>query len=149
MTGKDGRHQAIRQLLERGGVPGQSELLKELRKQRIRVDQSTLSRDLRELGVRKVDGVYVVVEPHEETPPPPDHSQAVRGFRTCGPHLIVLRTAVGQAQPVGVFLDAQRDCGLAGTIAGDDTIFVATTSRMTQTVALRWFRKWFGESNEW
>lgn len=148
MADKHARHEAIRQLLERGGIPGQGELLRALRKQRIRVDQSTLSRDLRELGVRKSDGVYVLVGPPVETSTQADYSQAVRSYRTCGPHLIVLRTAVGQAQPVGVFLDAQQDCGLAGTIAGDDTIFVATTSRTTQTVAMRWFRKWFGGSNE-
>ena len=145
MADKLDRQEAIRRLVQRGGIPGQNELLKALRKQRIRVDQSTLSRDLRELGVRKSDGQYVLVEPSAETVGQPDYSQAVRSFRACGPHLIVLRTAIGQAQPLGVFLDSQQDCGLAGTIAGDDTIFVATTSRRTQTVVLRWFSKWFGK----
>ena len=147
MAGKHDRQEAIRRLVQRGGIPGQSELLKGLRKQRIRVDQSTLSRDLQELGVRKSAGEYVLADPPVENVGQPDYSQIVRSFRACGPHLIVLRTAIGQAPPLGVFLDSQRDCGLAGTIAGDDTIFVATTSRRTQTVVLRWFGKWFGERN--
>jgi transcriptional regulator of arginine metabolism len=151
MADKHRRHEAIRRLVQSSGIPGQNELLKELRKLRMRVDQSTLSRDLQELGVRKSDGVYALNGWHgsdEAAVERPDHTLAVRSFRTCGPHLIVLRTSAGQAQPIGVFLDGQQDCGLAGTIAGDDTLFVATTSRRTQTVALRWFRKWFGEANE-
>jgi transcriptional regulator of arginine metabolism len=73
---------------------------------------------------------------------------AVCGFVSCGPNLIVVRTIVGQAQPVALFLDAQQDSSIVATLAGDDTIFVATKNQKTHAVALRRLEAWFGDKRE-
>jgi transcriptional regulator of arginine metabolism len=113
------------------------------------VNQSTLSRDLTELGIRKSGGRYVVSSGGgEQAGNRVDYSSVVRRFTTCGPHLILISTAVGQAQPVAVAIDEEHDSAIAGTLAGDDTIFIATGSARAQTVALRRLKKWFGDKYE-
>lgn len=77
-----------------------------------------------------------------------DYTSVVRRVESCGPHLIVVRTAVGQAQPVAIAIDAADEASIAGTVAGDDTILVATRNRRSQVVALRRFEQWFGGNRE-
>jgi transcriptional regulator of arginine metabolism len=142
------RQQAILGLLEKHTIGTQEALHRALRKVGVEVDQSTLSRDLRELGVKKVDGRYV------QPPPPADRAAAsglggvVRTVTPCGPHLVVLKTVVGQAQPVALAIDARRDAAIVATLAGDDTVFIATRNRKAQAVALRRLHQWFGEHVE-
>ena len=62
MNTKQDRQTTIRQLVENGRVATQQDLLRALRKRRMPVDQSTLSRDLAELGVHKAGGRYVAAE---------------------------------------------------------------------------------------
>ncbi len=138
----------IRSLLKARAVTTQQEVLKALKRRGQSVDQSTLSRDLTELGVRKIAGRYTL--PADEEPPPPkvDYGGVVLGFLPFGPHTIVLRTTVGQAQPVALAIDAKADPSIVATLAGDDTVFVATKNRKTQTVALRRLATWFGDKHE-
>jgi len=146
---REKRQQRIRALVQSSVIGTQQEMLRALENGDIRVDQSTLSRDLAELGVRKVGGRYVLSNGQGETAPPQvDYSGAVLGFVPCGPNLIVVRTAVGQAQPVALAIDAAADPAIAGTLAGDDTIFLATRNSRSQTVALRRLASWFGEKRE-
>ncbi|UCD74472.1 MAG: hypothetical protein JSV91_11870 [Phycisphaerales bacterium] len=145
------RHQrqlAIRKILSDGPVATQSQLLTALAKRGIRADQSTLSRDLRELEVRKAGGRYVLPAEEAAAVSEVDYSAAVVSFVPCGPHLIVMRTAVGQAQPIALAIDGKVDSSIAGTLAGDDTVFLATKTRKTQTVALRRLENWFGDKRE-
>lgn len=145
---KDARQAAILQLAQSETVHTQADMLKGLRAKRFRVDQSTLSRDLRELNVRKVAGKYVVTESKPAPPDTLDLSAAVSEFTTCGPHLIVVRTGIGQAQPVSIRIDGEQEPAITATLAGDDTIFVATKNRRSQTVALRRLKQWFGDKHE-
>jgi transcriptional regulator of arginine metabolism len=142
------RHQAIRDLVDAGGVESQAQLRKGLQSRRLDVDQSTLSRDLAELDIRKIGGEYQV-NGHAQFPAtdgmPIDYSRVVRRIVTCGPNMIVLHTDTGQAQPVAIAIDEAADPAIAGTIAGDDTIFVATRGARQQTVALRRLQTWFGD----
>jgi transcriptional regulator of arginine metabolism len=146
---REARQNVIRDLLAAQAIGTQQELRAALRKMGQNVDQSTLSRDLAELGVRKHNGRYELA-PATNGPSPPalDLSGAVLGFVPCGPHLIVIRTALGQAQPVGVAIDQKQDPALVATLAGDDTLFVATRSRKTQAVALRRLAAWCGDTRE-
>jgi transcriptional regulator of arginine metabolism len=112
------------------------------------VDQSTLSRDLAELGIRKVGGRYAVAIAARVEANGIDYASVVRDFVPCGPNLIVISTQVGQAQPVAVTIDEAGDPSIVGTVAGDDTIFVATKTRKTQAVALRRLEQWFGAHRE-
>ena len=143
------REQTIRSILQRRTIATQKELRAALRKLGLRVDQSTLSRDLAELGARKVSGRYRMLNGDGRGLPPPfDYAAAVRGFAACGPHLLVVRTTIGQAQPVALAIDAKGDPAIVATLAGDDTIFVATRNRKTQAVAFRRLESWFGEQRE-
>ncbi len=145
---KQERHQAIAGLVQDRSVTTQADLAKALRRLGVMVNQATLSRDLDELGIRKSGGRYVTTAGDQASVAEVDLSPAVHGFVSCGPHLIVLRTAVGQAQPVAVVIDSAGESAIVGTVAGDDTIFVATRNRRTQTVALRRLQKWFGDKHE-
>lgn len=142
------RQKTIRSLLRKNVIQTQRALLDLLSNRGLRVDQSTLSRDLNELGVRKSGGRYVLPPAEGPGRPEVDYRAAVLGFLSCGPHLIVLRTAIGQAQPVAVAIDAAADPSLVATLAGDDTVFVATKNRKTQLVALRRLETWFGDKRE-
>jgi transcriptional regulator of arginine metabolism len=148
MVRKDERQAAIVELVKEGSVPTQALLRKALRARRIAVDQSTLSRDLVELNVRKHGGKYILNGGPRPQPTVPDYASTVLRFTTCGPHLIVIRTGVGQAQPVAVRIEATGESSITATLAGDDTIFVATKSRRAQVVALRRLTQWFGEKHE-
>ncbi|MBU0617328.1 MAG: arginine repressor [Planctomycetes bacterium] len=142
---REARQDAIRRCLKAGVVATQQELLDKLKAKGIRIDQSTLSRDLAELGARKSGGRYVLAETRESGPTQVDYGAAVRSFQPCGPHLIVIRTDVGQAQPVALMIDLANETSVVATLAGDDTIFVATKSSKTQAVALRRLETWFGD----
>jgi len=143
------RTDAIRAILERRAIATQETLRGLLRRRGMRVDQSTLSRDLAELGARKVGGRYRLLNGDGRVPAPlVDYAAAVRGFVPCGPHLIVVRTVIGQAQPVALAIDSKDDPSVLATLAGDDTVFVATRNRKTQAVALRRLTTWFGDQRE-
>lgn len=148
MTRKDDRQAAVLTLVRRGRTRTQAQMLKALRARRIAVDQSTLSRDLTELGVRKAGGYYVPTEPDRRTRGSIDYASAVIAFTTCGPYMIAVRTGTGQAQPVALMIEHAREPAVAATLAGDDTIFLATKGRRAQTVVLRRLKNWFGDKHE-
>lgn len=151
MPDKDRRQRLLQEAVGRGRIRTQADLLKRLRSWKIQADQSTLSRDLEELGIRKSGGAYVLPAGEAAAPNPPtpgDHAAGVRVFTTCGPHLIVVHTVIGQAQAVAVAIDTAADSSIAGTLAGDDTVFIATKTRRGQVVALRRLQQWFGDKHE-
>lgn len=148
---KDKRQETIARIVRARPVATQFELLEVLNRRGVAVNQATLSRDLAEVGIRKAGGRYVAPEPPEgASAGAGDNPLAagVRRFTCCGPHLIVIRTDVGQAQAVAVAIDRAEEPAFTGTLAGDDTIFVATRNRRTQTVAVRRLRQWFGDKYE-
>ena len=148
MATKQSRQLAIRRITRSRAVGTQTQLLTALRTSGVIVNQATLSRDLVELGIRKSRGRYVLTLRRRQERQAVNLSAVVRGFTTCGPHMVVIHTAVGQAQAVAVAIDGANDASVVSTLAGDDTIFVATKSRRTQTVALRRLEQWFGDKHE-
>lgn len=110
--------QAILHLLERHELTDQEGLQRALARQGHDVTQSTLSRHLKKLHVQKVDGVYRRVEA-------PRPALPTFALSPVPPNLLVLRTEPGFANALAVKLDHAVIPGLAGTIAGDDTIFLA------------------------
>ena len=104
-----------------------------LRKHGHAATQSSVSRDLRELGVAKQGDRYVLPEPGTRVTN--DFSslrQFVSAVHTAGANLTVLRTTVGSAQSVAVAIDTARWPEVIGTISGDDTIFIATAGAHEQ-----------------
>lgn len=122
------RRTAILRIIRESTVRNQEELVKVLRKHGFDATQSSVSRDLRELGVAKAGDHYIV--PAAAEPPEGDAFAAVANFvievRTAGPSLTVVKTTTGTAQSVAVAIDRSHWPEVVGTISGDDTIFIAT-----------------------
>ena len=112
---------AILKLAEEREITDQSEFLALLRPAGHEVTQPTLSRHLRKLGLQKVAGRYQRVEQ------PPAEMPAFE-MKQVPPNILVIRTRPGFAQPLAVKLDQRRIEGVAGTLAGDDTVFIAVAS---------------------
>lgn len=126
--GKD-RLKALQQLLNDGGMSTQEELREKLEKQNFDVTQSTVSRDLRKLGaVRAVDTegrtVYRLADEFEAPFSSTGLGELVREVTSNGA-MIIIHTAVGSASLIARHLDNFNPGGILGTIAGDDTVFVA------------------------
>ena len=128
------RRGAIVRLLRAGPVRRQADLVRLLKKEGYDATQSSISRDLRDLGVLKASGRYVLA-PDEVTRANGDFgtlAQFVRQLRRAGPAITVLRTTIGAAQSVAVAIDRAEWPEVAGTLSGDDTIFIATASARAQ-----------------
>src|SRR5829696_3569155 len=111
-----GTHEDLRALLERTGVPA---------------TQSSVSRDLEELGVVKQHGHYTL---------PRANGNSARGLLSldhAGDSLIVARTFPGLASAVAVEIDAAAISEVVGTIAGEDTIFIAVRDAKAQRSAVK------------
>jgi transcriptional regulator of arginine metabolism len=122
------RRRAIARLLDEHAVNRQSELVEMLRAEGFPATQSSVSRDLRDLGAAKLKNGYSLPKAAEvgNAVDLHDVSELVRDIRPAGPNLLVIATAVGAAQRVAVTLDRIGWPEIVGTMAGDDTIFVAT-----------------------
>jgi transcriptional regulator of arginine metabolism len=128
------RQGAIMRILRDGLVRRQEDLVRLLKKEGHEVTQSSISRDLRDLGVLKAGGRYVL-PPDEVTRTNGDFgalAQFVRGLKRAGPSITILRTTIGAAQSVAVAIDKAEWPEVAGTISGDDTIFIATANAREQ-----------------
>jgi transcriptional regulator of arginine metabolism len=139
------RRGAIVRILKDGLVRKQADLVRLLKKEGHAVTQSSVSRDLRDLGVIKASGRYALA-PDEVTRANGDFgtlAQFVRGLKSAGPSLTVLRTTIGAAQSVAVAIDKAQWPEVAGTISGDDTIFIATASLRAQQELLARLRTLF------
>ncbi len=139
------RRSAITRLLRGGGVRKQADLVRLLRSQGHAVTQSSVSRDLREIGVLKAADGYVL--PAGEARPASGDFAALAGFvrslRVAGPALTVLRTNIGAAQSVALAIDQANWPEVVGTISGDDTIFIATANARDQAALARRLRSLF------
>ena len=103
-----------------------------LSEQGISVTQASVSRDLEDLGIVKVHGAYAL--------PQPDARQYALGLLSvdaAGDNLIVAKFPSGLASAAAVRIDAARIPDIVGTLAGDDTIFVAVKDKKAQKAAIR------------
>jgi transcriptional regulator of arginine metabolism len=127
------RRTTLAKIIREQTVGRQNELVALLRKMGHVATQSSVSRDLRELGVAKLGDRYVL--PDFAPEPKNDFStlkQFVSARSTAGTNLTVLKTTVGSAQSVAVAIDTARWPEVVGTISGDDTIFIATAGALEQ-----------------
>lgn len=129
------RLEVLQQLLREGSASTQDELCKALKQKKFHVTQSTISRDLRRIGAMKTlnsDGETVYALPGSATtlPLPVSHSlgHLILDIQS-NESMIVIHTSPGSASLVARHLDSMRSyLGTLGTIAGDDTIFIAPVS---------------------
>jgi transcriptional regulator of arginine metabolism len=131
---KKKRMEAIGDLIaEKKSITAQSELVELLAAMGIKATQSSISRDLQDLGVKRVKGRYVL-KPWREVGAADFEGVLgfVQGIRMMGPHLSVMATSPNTAKLVAEALTATEWPELGGVLAGDDTIFIATDSKEHQ-----------------
>ena len=130
---RDQRQREILAILRSRGAASQTELITALAERGIQATQSSVSRDLRDLGIARVGGRYIpLVEGDEEETGLPDVVRFIHGLKPAGAHLTVVFTATGAAQSVALAIDRAAWPEVVGTMAGDDTIFVATAGALDQ-----------------
>jgi transcriptional regulator of arginine metabolism len=122
----------LRKLLSQKSLSTQEDLREKLSEQGHRVTQSTISRDLRKLGTIKVtvgngQTGYRLSEDGPHLSKASSLAELVIDIKTNGT-MIVLHTTPGSASLIARHLDRLRPGGILGTLAGDDTIFIALAS---------------------
>jgi transcriptional regulator of arginine metabolism len=121
MSTKRLRQNTILQIVDAMEIESQERLADELQNRGIRVSQSTLSRDIQDLGLAKAGSIYINGSGDVQKSSEHTLRVALREFVTgldAVEYFLVLKTTVGSAGPVSQ----------AGTIAGDDTILVLCRS---------------------
>lgn len=130
---KEKRQKMICSLIRKHNIETQSQLADLLGKSGFTVTQTTVSRDIKELKLIKVladDGIsykYTLSEQNiinEKKYTEIFEKQVLRAF--CSDTMVVVRTHSGAAALVGQAVDALDDDAVLGTIAGYDTVFIAT-----------------------
>lgn len=125
------RQRRIVQLIRQQPVTSQNQLVKLLRSAGYPATQATVSRDLDELGAVKVrrEGKVAYALPPENIQAPLGDAlrrvlaESVLDIESSG-NLLVVKTPPGQAAMVGLAIDRSEIQGVAGTVAGDDTLVV-------------------------
>ena len=132
------RQNAILELVQRKPVASQEDLQRALGPLGFKVGQATLSRDIHELGLVKTGNGYVpplTPSPGAE-PGYPSAPRLVREFVLDvrpAQNLLVVKTAVGSAQPVAAALDGENWSEVVGSVAGDDTILIVCPDKKAAT----------------
>jgi transcriptional regulator of arginine metabolism len=133
------RHLKILEIISTRAVHTQEELAEALAAEGWEVTQPSVSRDITALRLVKVDGAYRRA-PRVNVSQDPDEHRVAEGVLTCEPAgdaLVVLHTPPGEANRVAVALDRLAWPDVVGTLAGDDTIFLAVKGRRAQRGVLR------------
>jgi transcriptional regulator of arginine metabolism len=131
------RRETIRQLLMQAPASTQRQLVDALNERGQLATQSSVSRDLKEIGAIKTSQGYELPssssngsdELHEV-------ADFLRSITPAGPNLTVIRTAIGAAQRVALALDRSNWPEMVGNIGGDDTVFVASDSAASQKILI-------------
>ena len=118
-----GKQEDLRAMLERAGVVA---------------TQSSVSRDLEELGVVKQHGHYTLPRTNG------NGSRGLLRLDQAGDSLIIARTFPGLASAVAVEIDAAAIPEVVGTIAGEDTIFIAVRDTKAQRTVVKEIWDLFG-----
>ena len=137
------RHLKILELISTRAVRTQEELADALTAQGWKVTQSSVSRDIAALRLVKVDGAYRRPPPRAPRSDPDEQrvGEGVLTMETAGDALVVLHTPPGEANHVAVALDRLAWPAVLGSIAGDDTIFLAVKDSRAQRQVLREVRR--------
>lgn len=136
---KELRQRAIRDLVASRPIRTQQELAAALRERGIRATQATVSRDVAELGLVKAGrqgGAAAYAVPARLVEAEQGGEERLRRLlrdlpveiRESG-QLLIVKTLPGSAHPIAAALDRARWPEVAGSIAGDDTVFVAAADR--------------------
>jgi transcriptional regulator of arginine metabolism len=143
-TERDQRQRRILELVASRKLRTQDEVAEALAAAGWAATQSSVSRDIAALGLVKIEGAYRRSPRSARPRGNPDLARiadAVLTAESAGDALIVLKTPAGEANHVAVGLDRLAWPEVIGTIAGDDTIFVAVRDRSARARTLQRFKK--------
>ena len=149
---KSKRQALICELIEKNEIETQDELVRMLEENGMKITQATISRDIRELHLVKVVGdngktryALPLEEAQISTPMAARRFSRVlqEAFVSCDTagNLVVIHTMVGMGNAVGAALDSLHMEEAVGTIAGDDTIFIAAKSARDSEILARKIRE--------
>lgn len=130
---KKKRHEAIIDLIRNNDIENQTELAKKLNDEGFKVTQATVSRDIQKLKLIKIKNKgkfkYAIIDkPHEYS------DRYIRTICDCitnldaAKNILIIKTQIGMAMATATAIDGLQFEEIVGTIAGDDSIFVATKS---------------------
>lgn len=121
MKHRNSRHDAIREIVRRKSIKTQHALVEELEALGYTCTQATISRDISEMGLRKLsEGVYVLAEDlHLQRMVSELVTHVIRAN-----NLVIIHCQVGTVQGIAAAIDSAEIPEIAGCIAGDDTIMV-------------------------
>ena len=125
------RQKRILNLIRVKRIGTQEELRAELEHAGVPATQSSVSRDLEELGVVKHHGHYAL--PHANG----DAARGLVSLDVAGDVLVIARCLPGRASAVAVEIDDAAFAEIVGTLAGEDTIFIAARDHKSQRVAMK------------
>ncbi len=125
------RQGAILNLISIKQIGTQEELTELLESNGFVVNQSSVSRDLVELGVIKANGFYAISQKIHYA------DFGLQSLEIAGESLIVAKTEIGFAGAVCVRIDNAKISEIVGTIAGEDTIFIAVRGNKEQRIVLK------------
>jgi transcriptional regulator of arginine metabolism len=133
---KTERQGKILEIISARRVATQQQLARELRRRGIGATQSSVSRDIVELGLTKLQGRYTAPQAAFAGSP-------VVEVETAGDNLIVIKTVIGQASATALAIDQANIIEIIGTVAGDDTLFVAIKNLDAQRAAIKQITRLF------
>ena len=127
------RREAIRRILRIGTAETQQSLVDALTAEGFVATQSSVSRDLKDLGAVKTGHGYRLAEDAVSGEDEIGNvADLFREFKSAGPNLLVIKTAIGAAQRVALALDRCAWPEIVGNVGGDDTVFTATPDLTAQ-----------------
>ena len=144
---KKRRLEAIGDLITEQPVGSQFELVELLRKIGIKTTQSSVSRDLQELGIRRVSGRYVL-KPWREVGAGDFEGLLglIQGVSSAGPYMAIITTSPNAGKMVAEAIDNENWPEVAGTLPGDSKIFLALRSQKDQDALFDRFRVYLKRS---
>ncbi len=128
---KSERQRKILSLIQARPIGTQADLKSHLERAGVPATQSSVSRDLEELGVLKYNGRYTLPRANGAA------QHGLLGLDISGDNLVVAHTEMGLASAVAVQIDAAAIPEIVGTLAGEDTIFIAVTDRKAQRTVMK------------
>ena len=145
------RQAVILELIDREPLHSQEQLRQRLHQRGLDATQATISRDIAELGLVKRAGDGAYQRPGAEAPNPETAMAALE--RAAAEFLrrverveqmIVIRTGIGQAQPLAIAIDRARLPEVVGTIGGDDTILIISRDARHAAALVRRLEQYAG-----
>ncbi len=130
---KERRQQKISNLISTQRITTQAELARRLERAGLLVTQSSVSRDLEELGIVKQKGRYTLPNSANNGA----ESHGLLSLEQAGNGLVIAKCESGMASAVAVRIDRAHIVEIAGTLAGEDTIFIAVRENKFRRAAMR------------